>query len=179
MVKIINNINKNILIFPALVLAIILVLLIVTGNFLYQKALTIKDSQQKLSILKQDLFYLDKIISDKNASQYQINEMVKSLPASYNDVVTFVSQIERIATQSSQKIEINIAEKAIPETGNLASIKLSIKTIGSYNGFTKMISNFSSLPFHTKVDSILIEQNKEELSALTELRLFKREEEIK
>lgn len=172
MVNISNYLNKNKLIIPIFFTLVIVLLMIITGHFLYREGEIIADYRQKLTFLNQDLVLLDKILSDQKTYQEKISIVKKTLPATFEDVTVAVTQIEKLASINNQKIEIKIADQTVKEANNLLSLKLSLKTTGSYGGYSMMLTGLSRLPYHTQIDSIKMEQVNKELSILTDLRLY-------
>jgi Tfp pilus assembly protein PilO len=171
MVKLLKN-NKLIL-YAAIAINIILIGLLVLLNYsALKKQSDIQQKRTQLLVLKQDLLALDNVIADKNGEKNRIDMVLNSLPKSYEEIAYYTEVIEKISEKNSQVLETKIDNKAKDENQGLVSLKYSIKTTGNYSSYSQMLSDLSNLPYHIRIDSLKIENQKGKIVALTNFRLY-------
>ena len=67
---------------------------------------------------------------------------------------------------------MSIDEKSKPETGDLKSLTMAIKTSGSYGNISKFASDLSALPYHTRVDALAFDESGGKVTVTITIRLF-------
>jgi len=149
------------------VLAVVIALWGITGQ--KRVVLTQKAQLQKLTV---DLTNLDKILSDEKLYAAVIQKVTATLPKEYSDVATAVSAIELTAKTNNLTTELSIDEKSKPETGELKSLTIAVKTSGSYGNISKFVGDLSALPYHTRVDALVFDEAGGKITATVTIRLF-------
>jgi hypothetical protein len=168
--------KTNLLISTALIL-VTLGMLVFFGSKVSTASDNVYKQKNKLSDLKNDLATLDIVLEDKNKYQDKVDLVVKSLPASYQDVAFYASQLERIADTQSHTLETTIDKNTKAETDGTSSLKITLNTGGGYSSYSQMLTGLSTLPYHTRVDSIKVDNNGGNVSTLINFRLFVLEDE--
>lgn len=143
-----------------------------TGNFLIQEKEAVVAKRVELAQLQRDLELLDKVLVDQRSNEEKIKAVSRTLPVAFEEVAFFISQIERISRENGQKLETKIEEVATPEQNDLLSLGISLKTSGAYSSFSRMLTDLAHLPYHTRVDSLKVEEAEGEISTLVNLRLY-------
>lgn len=174
MVRIKELIFGNQLFLSALVALILFLATLVAGKAIWQQKTEISDKKEALSKLKADLDVLDSLLASQKANAEKMQLIAQTLPATYEEVALSMEALEKTAQTSDQKIEAKIDENSNKEPNDLNSLKITIKTAGGYESLTKMLSGFSSLRYHTKIDTLKIEGEGQELITQTTLRLYLR-----
>lgn len=131
--------------------------------------LTQKAQLQKLT---DDLAHLDMILSDEKAYAGEMGRVIATVPREYSDVATAVSAIELTAKTNNLSTDLAIDEKSKPETGDLKSLTIAIKTSGSYADISKFVSGIAKLPYHTRVDALAFDAAGSKVTAIVTIRLF-------
>lgn len=164
--------SKNQLIIPLSLLVFSALSLIIVSFFILQEKKAIVNQKKELFQLKRDLELLDKILVDRKQNEEKIQKVAKTLPVTYEEVALAISEVETIATDSSQTLETKIEENSVSEQNDLSSIKVTLKTSGSYDNFSKFLTSFAQSPYHTRIDVLKIEKSGQELVNTFSLRLF-------
>jgi Tfp pilus assembly protein PilO len=136
-----------------------------------QKSMVLTQKAQ-LQKLTSDLANLDTILSDEKAYAGEVARVSATLPKEYSDVATAVSAIELTAKTNNLTTDLAIDEKSKPETGDLKSLTIAIKTSGSYSDISKFVSGIATLPYHTRVDALAFDAAGGKVTATVTIRLF-------
>lgn len=163
--------SKNKVLWPVILVLFLLLAIGLTGSFLLKEKQTLLVKKTELVNLKKDLELLDKILIEQKSSEEKVKAVAKTLPVTFEEVAFAVSQIEKVAAESGQTLDIKIEETALPEPNDLLSLKMTLKTEGSYDTFSRMLNTLAHLPYHTRVDALKIEQTGK-LSTVTNLRFY-------
>lgn len=131
--------------------------------------LTQKAQLQKLT---SDLANLDSILSDEKSYAGMIQSVIATLPKEYSDIATAIGAIELTAKTNNVTTDFAIDQKSKPETGNLKSLTMAIKTSGSYSDISKFVSGIAKLPYHTRVDALAFDEVGGKVTATVTIRLF-------
>lgn len=145
---------------------------VLAGNILNKQKEVLVARRLELAKLNRDLERLDKILTDKKENWEKLEIARKTLPASYQDVAYFVSQIERIAKEAGQNLETQIDKTPKDEKVGLLGLRISLQTTGDYKSFSDLLTQISRFPYHTKVEALKIQEIEGNLSAITSLRLY-------
>lgn len=148
-------------------LAVILAMWGITGQ---KRVVMIQKAQ--LQKLTSDLTNLDTILSDEKSYGQLMERVTSTLPKEYSDVATAVSAIELTAKTNNLTTDLAIDEKPKPETGDLKSLTIAIKTSGSYGDISKFVSGVATLPYHTRVDALAFDEAGGKVTATVTIRLF-------
>lgn len=148
-------------------LAVILAMWGITG----QKLVVITQKAQ-LQKLTSDLKNLDKILVDEKSYAQAISRVTATLPKEYSEVATAVSAIELTAKSNNLTPTLSIDQNAKPESEDLKSLTMAIKTSGSYGDIGKFASDVAKLPYHTRVDSLAFDEAGGKVTATITIRLY-------
>lgn len=157
---------------PSLVALVIVIATGLSGYGLSKQKTVLLSQRLRLEERKRDLELLDKILADQQLYETKIQAINRTVPKNYEEVSNVVSNIERVAAANQQEFETQLEQDAQPESGGLSSIKLTLKTVGSYADFSQMMSGLSRLPYHTRVDALQIDEAGGKAEAVVTLRLF-------
>ena len=158
-----------------IILVIFVALITIFLSFLISKEKkTLVNKQVQLANLQKDLDLLDKILVEVKENKNRIKQVSNSLPASFEEVAFFISQVERIAGINNQKLEINISKESQSNKDGFIGLPISLKTSGSYSNFSNMLTGLAKLPYHTKISLIKIEEADGNITALIEIFLYLR-----
>jgi Tfp pilus assembly protein PilO len=128
--------------------------------------------RQELFALQRDLNLLDNILTDTDEKKSEIATAMRSLPSSFSEVSFAVGQFERLAQETGINLEVELDTNTKEEPGAVDSLETTLRTSSSYTSFSQMMSSLSSLPYHTRFDSIKLEGSGQSLSGLTSFRLY-------
>ncbi len=162
--------GNRILTLSLLVLTMLLVTLW-TCSLVAQEKKIVLTQKTELAELNRDLGLLDRLLVDHKNTQEKLETAAKTLPQSFQDVAYVIAQIERIANGNGQTLETKVGETVLPEQNNLVSLKVTLKTSGTYASFSQMLTDLAHLPYHTQVDSLQIEEGKE-MTNQVDFRLY-------
>lgn len=149
---------------------ILIQLLIATSGI--QKQISAKNYE--LATLQAKLTAMNRLLGELEAYRDKTKVITDSLPEanSYGEFSYFVQEIERIAKQSGNTIALQIDKDAKLEKSNLASIGFTMESKSSYLGYADMLDLMSKLPYHTKLDSLKIDNQTNNMTALIKFKLF-------
>lgn len=136
---------------------VLLLVTLWTCSLIVGEKKTVLTQKMELASLNNDLGLLDRLLVDQKNSREKVAAAAKTLPQSFQDVAYVMAQIERIANQNGQQLETKVGETVALEPNNLSSLKVTLKTSGSYASFSQMLTELARLPYHTQVDSSQIE----------------------
>lgn len=157
----------------SIILALFSILAVVfTGNLLLKEKKAVVARRVELVELQRDFELLDKILVDQKNNEEKIKATSRTLPASFEEVAFFISQIERISSENGQELETKIDEVVTPEQNDLLGLGISLETSGAYSTFSEILTDLAHLPYHTRVDSLKIEEAGGEISTLLNFRLY-------
>ena len=126
----------------------------------------------ELASLRAEVEALDKVLTDKQTFEPKSSQVIKSLPADFQEVVYFVEEIEKAATLSAVPLELKIDREAKEESRQLESVGFSLTSRGSYVSLSQILSILSNLPFHTKVTAVKMEQDGGQVSSVFDFKVF-------
>jgi len=155
-----------------IVALVTLVAVFVTAFSLHKQTLNLNQKRSELAHLQQDVVLLDKIATDQKARQASLDAITASVPSTYQEFAYVLEKIEQLASDAQQTIEIAPTEAATPEPDSLDTVTLTIKTSGSYSSLTQFLTNLTRLPYHTRLDSIQVDQDGNQVASLISIRLF-------
>lgn len=135
--------------------------------------------KNELSALQSELNALDKLQEDSLVYRDKIDQIEKSLPSSYGEVSHFVQELENIAGQSGNTINMQIFKDAEDVNNMLSSVIIKMEMTGSYTSHTQILSQLANLPYHTKIDTTKIEGAGSEITSDSQLRMYLWKENIK
>lgn len=148
-------------------LAVILAMWGITGQ---KRAVLVEKAQlQKLTL---DLSNLDKILSDEKVYAQALQSVTATLPKDYTDVAGAVAAIELTGKTNNLTTDLSIDAKSKPETGNLKSLTIAVKTSGSYSDISKFTGDLARLPYHTRVDALAFDETGGKVTATITIRLY-------
>lgn len=157
----------------SVILALFSILAVVfTGNLLLNEKKAVIAKRTELAGLQKDLELLDKILVDQKNNEEKIKTASRTLPASFKEVAFFISQIEGISSKNGQELETKIEEVPTPEQNDLLGLGISLEISGAYSSFSEMLTDLTHLPYHTRVDSLKVEETGGKISSLVNLRLY-------
>jgi len=148
-----------------------LVLLVILGNALVDKKDEIINTKSKVAQLEYDIELLDKIIKDRDENEDKINNLKAFLPSTYKEVAFFTRNLEEIAKEEGESLEVTI-DKVAKDEGSVSSLQFSVTTSGDYQSIKNTLSLLANLPYHTSVDSLRIDSDNGSVVILTNFRLF-------
>ena len=156
--------------YPGIYVVSLIILLFVVGR-IYKVKDQVVESRNKVAVLDNDIDRLDKIIKVRDENENKFAALNNSLPRTYRDVAGFTVEVEKIAQDQAETLEVTIDKTAKNET-NFNSLKFSITTRGSFTSIKNTISQFADLPYHTSVDSLKVQSDAGGLVTLTNFRLL-------
>jgi len=166
-----NRTSNKILV--SIILALFSMMAVVlTGNFLVKEKKRVIAKRIELAELQRDLKLLDEILVDQKNNEEKLKAASKTLPATYEEVAFSISQVEKISSENGQELEAQIEEDAITDQKGFLSLGVSLETSGAYNAFSEMLTDLVHLPYHTRVDSLKIEEKGGEIVTLANFRLY-------
>ncbi len=168
--------SKHPILLPSLLAAITLLATILTGYALSGQKTRLYEKKVRLEERKRDLALLDRILADYETHKVSIEAAVRTLPKTYEDVSFVVSQIERLAKANRQELETQLEKDAQKESGELASLKITLKTSGSYTDFSQLMSGLALLPYHTRLDTLQIDEAGGNVETVATIRLYLQKE---
>lgn len=174
--KIRNKLKQKGILLSLLTTLFLLLAVFSVGYLIKQEAQVVMDKRNELTQLKTDLDYLDRILSSQKENEAKIKILNATLPANFQENARAIVQFERLAGTSNLTLETKIEENSLREPNNLSSIKVSLKTVGSFNSLTNYLSSIANLPYHTRFDTLKIETAGKDTVATTNLRLFLRKD---
>lgn len=167
----INIINSNRFL-PYAINALLILLLLFTGYLLNEQKKELVAKKVVINELNRDLNLLDKILTDKKTNEGKIKIVSESLPSSYEETALAIYRFESLANKNRQNLETAIDKTTKQELNGLNSLGFTLKTSGSYNDFSQMMSDLFNLPYFTNVDSLQIGGISGNLSTQTNFKLF-------
>lgn len=157
----------------AIVLLIAFILpTIFTGRLLLREKELISAKKLQLAEEKRDLQLLDQILADQKNQLLQMPIVNRTLPADFEEVAFFVSQLEKITKDNNQPGEIKLKEKVTSESQGLSGLGISLTGSGSFNSFAEVLNQLANLPYHTKIDSLKIGKAGTGVNSSLDFRLF-------
>ncbi|MFH1971264.1 MAG: hypothetical protein ABIJ05_02675 [Patescibacteria group bacterium] len=166
----VENWLKQQFIIKSLIALAVFILIVIFGSLLNKEREIVIGNKVRLSELKRDLIYLDKIVVEENENREKIVLVSQTFPSNYAEVAFFAGALEKIG--ANQNLEIEIDKTAKEEKSGLFGLKFSLKTLGSYKSFSEMLSLLADFPYHTKFDSIEMQKTEGTISSLTTFRLL-------
>lgn len=157
-------------------LALICMLIILSIPFAFKQLVNInskvKTQNEQLQALEADLASLDKLLEDKESYSQKIDVILDTLPVSYREVAGYTVELEELTEEKNQILDTSIDRSTVSEESNLASLKYNIKTEGSFANFREFLSGLAYLPYHTKINSIKLEEENGTANTLTVYKVY-------
>lgn len=148
-----------------------LISLIFVANKLYKIKNEVIETRKGIARLDNDLIRLDTIVKERSENKVVLDALNASLPSTHREVARFTHEIETIARNQAETLEVTI-DKTSKNENNLNSLKFSIKTRGDYSSIKNTLSLLANLPYHTIVDSLKVDSDTGQLVTLTNFRLL-------
>ena len=162
--------KSTIIAVAAAIVSLLAVILAIRGILGVKRVVIAQKAQ--LQKLTGDLTNLDQILSDEKSYAAVIQKVTVTLPKEYSDVATAIAAIELTAKTNNLTTEMSIDEKSKPETGDLKSLTMAVKTSGSYPDISNFVSGLSTLPYHTRVDALAFDEAGGKVTVTITIRLF-------
>lgn len=147
---------KNRILAMSLLVFVMFLVTLWTCSLIVGEKKTILAQKMELASLNNDLGLLDRLLVDQKNSREKVAAAAKTLPKSFQEVAYVMAQIEKIASGNGQTLEAKVGETVVAEPNNLSSLKITLKTSGSYASFAQMLTDLARLPYHTQVDSLQV-----------------------
>lgn len=151
------------------------VLSLVLLIFVMDKLINVKgeviDIRTKIAKLDNDLSRLDKNVKERNENQDKLDKIKSSLPSSYREVAAFTQNIEQIAQNETETLNVTI-DKTVKSEGDVNSLKFTLVTRGDYTSIKNTLNKLANSSYHTTIDSLKVEEDTGQLVTLTNFRLF-------
>ncbi|OGM08994.1 hypothetical protein A2159_01225 [Candidatus Woesebacteria bacterium RBG_13_34_9] len=148
-----------------------ILLLIFSCAKVHQITKKVNETKIRLEDLDSDITNLDKIMNDKVVYEIQIDKLYQSLPSNYYQVAYFARQLESIASNEGENIELKIDDDRKNE-GDLSSLTFSVIIKGGYQSVKNTLSMLAQLPYHTSIDSLKTENEEGNLVTTVNFRLL-------
>jgi len=129
------------------------------------------EQRQRVSQLDLDISALDSIVADSKVYEEKIKTLKATLPGSYSEVAVFARTLDEIADSEEEVLTVNIEKEKVAESG-YSSLKFSITTEGSFTSLKNTLTYLSSIPYHTSVDALKVEDVDGKLTTFTNFRLL-------
>jgi len=146
----------NIAIFFSIVVAIFYV-----GNSYLIKtvkslSLEVVDKKQKIKKLNQQSDQIDDVRTGYNYIQKETDE-VSNLIVSYQDIIDFIIEIERVAEKSEVNLEISVLKKEREYLNNdLSFVSYNLKAEGDFDNLMSFLMYLENLKYLNKIENIRI-----------------------
>ena len=170
----VNNLKKYLspLIVQSVISAIVLLLVPLLLIKVNHTSTEIIQKKQQLTQLQVDLDSLDRLQEDKLTTKKQLDRIMASLPNSYRQVADYTIQLEQLTSENKQILETAIDSASAEEKNGLKSLKYTIQTQGTYTTYSSLLNDLARLPYHTRIDSLTIDNNSGQLSTLTTYKIY-------
>lgn len=165
-------INKNANFLPILLAGVSFISVLASSSFLVKEKEKISAKRQGLAELQRELTLLDKILVDTRENEEKIKTAIKSLPSGFEEVALFMSAVETKAGEKNQEIEAQIDPNSKKEAGSVSSLKIILRSTGSFSLFNQFLTNLASLSYHTRMDTLNIESAPTGITAVSTFRLY-------